>query len=266
MVAVNLPHSVNLWLTVQRGVLLYRGNGGKKTQDHTQNTHTYTHIHSRTGDVRPSGRAHPSESDRRLFTGSFRMPLQVGSIPCCWLRKQSLPQHYTGQKTEKSQLWADNKVIALGWSKLLPKWLAFSCSHTCGRRHIHSRLGARRRLMLRMEGWCKEVNKACFICLLSLAERGSLALRYVIWLPLSSASLPLFPAGLHCNTQAHARSLTLALPVWHRLYLKRWRGLRLTLSAQLLNGGMQPRADRAVIPLEPSAARVRRGRQVRRVN
>lgn len=67
--------------------------------------------------------------------------------------------------------------------------------------------------MVRMEGWCKEVNKACFICFLSLAERGSLALRYVIWLPLSSASLSLFPAGLHCNTGTctltHTRSACL---------------------------------------------------------
>lgn len=116
-----------------------------------------------------------------------------------------------------------------------------------------------------IEGW---VNKKCFICWWSLdAEVGSLALRHVIWLSLSSISLS-FQLGyivIHTHTHTHARSLThsLCLSDTDSLLSALERGLRLTLSAQLLNGGTQPRADRAVIPLEPSAACVRRRRQVR---
>lgn len=85
-----------------------------KTIQTSLKTPTHAHIHSRAGLVRPSGRAHASESDRRLFTGSFRLPLQVESIPCCGLRKQSLTQDQTGKKMEKNQLWVNNNMIAVG--------------------------------------------------------------------------------------------------------------------------------------------------------
>lgn len=122
----------------------------------------------------------------------------------------------------------------------------------------------------RKERW---VNKACLICRWSLdAEVGSLALRRVIWLSQLSLALSFslslsFQLGyIVIHTHMHTHSHSLCLSDTDSLLRALERGLKLTLSALLLNGGMQPRADRAVIPLEPSAARVRRRRQVRRVN
>lgn len=99
-----------------------------------------------------------------------------------------------------------------------------------------------------MKSWCRS-GQSCFkTCDLTLTQ----------------LSLSLFPAGLHCNehTRTHAHS---HLSDTDSLLSALERALRLTLSALLLNGGMQPRADRAAFPLEPSAACVRRRRQGRGV-
>ena len=107
--------------------------------------------------------------------------------------------------------------------------------HARARGHTHwkrgkSELKARTARLGRAEGW---INKACFICWWSLdAGVGSLALRHVIWLTLSSLSLSSWATLSHTHThththrerEKHTHSLTQpALPLWHRLYLVRWR-------------------------------------------
>ncbi|TNN37461.1 hypothetical protein EYF80_052377 [Liparis tanakae] len=63
----------------------------------------------------------------------------------------------------------------------------------------------------------------------------------------------------HAHTRARSLSCPRCLPDTDSLLSASERGLRGSHSQrELLNGGTQPRADRAVIPPEPSAARVRR--------